>query len=304
MDAVAAVEDGLGELLNVLPDPPQSWLERLSRTEWSTLEEIRVREGRPLTLYGDGPPAFLGPDGLHPDPGGLPVWGRGAIEALVDLLAGRSLYAREAELAEGYLALPGGHRVGLAGRAVLQGSRVTTSRDWTGVNIRIARVLAGIADPLMERVAPPGAAPSSVLIVGPPRSGKTSLLRAALRDLSQRGWRLVVVDERGELARTAVQVLHADVLEGWPKPAGILTAVRVLGPEVVVVDEIGETADGEALRRARRSGVHVWATSHGGQGDVRRHPLTRNLVGSGVFDWVAELDGATTHRILEVWRAS
>jgi stage III sporulation protein AA len=222
------------------------------------------------------------------------------LEDLVDLFADRSVYAREAELSAAYLSLPGGHRVGLAGRAVLQGSRLVTTRDWTGMNIRLARPLPGMGSGLLAQVAPVGAPPPSVLVVGPPRAGKTSLLRSVVQPLSARGWRLVIVDERGELAPEGFRALHADVLEGWPKAPGLMAAVRVLGPDVVMVDEIGDAADGEVLRRARRSGVAVWASSHGGPGDVERHPMTRGLLAARVFDWVAELDAGPPRGVRRV----
>jgi stage III sporulation protein AA len=293
----------LASLADLVPPPVGVWLASAGPAIGAA-EEVRVRLHRPVIVYGSDWHRFLGPDRVSATPTGLPVVTRPVLDTMVELMAARSLYAHEAELRQGYLTLPGGHRVGITGRAVESEGRVTTQREWSGLVIRVARTVPGAAAALMALVPPGMAALPSVLVVGPPRSGKTTVLKDAIPTLSQHGWRTVVVDERRELVPAlAAAGLHTDVLEGWPKPAGLEAAVRVLGPDVVVVDELGTPADAAAVRLARRSGVPVWASAHAfDRQGVERHPVLGPLTRDGVFDWVVCLAGDGSHRVLEVWR--
>lgn len=298
-----APETGVDILASFLAPPVHDWLLAVDPDMRASIEEVRIRAGRPAVLYRGRDSWCLSPRGLVSPATGAPSISQSWIADQVEQLAARSLYAHEHELAEGYLTLPGGHRVGLAGRAVLHNERVRTTRDWTGLNLRVARSVAGAADGLLaalgdlSRGLPPG-----VLVLGPPRAGKTTLLRDAIPKLSRLGWRVVVVDERHELVpEVAAAGLHTDVLNGWPKPEGLFTAVRVLGPDVAVVDEIGSQADGEAVRLARRTGVSVWASAHGGGlSDARCHPVLGPLLLDGVFTHVAMLAGDGSHRLAAV----
>lgn len=71
-------------------------------------------------------------------------------------LCRQSIYAYGPELAACYMTLPGGVRVGLAGRmtGVGEEARLVTA---TGFNIRLARAIPGCADPLMGMLLGPGA---------------------------------------------------------------------------------------------------------------------------------------------------
>ena len=299
-------------MVNALPTGPTAGLEqwvpsalvpgfvRFSsqrREQASGLEEMRFRVHRPVALYGAGWSTYLGPQGASDRAVGLPVLEAEDIGALVERLADRSLYAHEHELAEGFLTLPGGHRAGLAGRAVLQQGRVATVRDWTGVDLRVARAVRGAADPVLRAVkaAVPDRAAPSLLLIGSPRTGKTTVLRDLIRQWSDAGQRLVVVDERSEIqggpgpGRFDLGA-HTDVLDGWPKPAGLRAAVRALGPDAVAVDEVGGAEDVAALEWARRSGCAVLATAHAGdRAAARRHPVVGALLRNLVVDALVEL---------------
>jgi stage III sporulation protein AA len=292
---------------NWFPAPWRDRLARIADTDWRWIEEIRFRVERPVAVYGDGRGRmrFVAERGLAAGPTGCPSLSPEDLDHIVELLADRSLYARQDELRHGYLTLPGGHRVGLAGRAVTEAGRVLGMLDWTGLNVRMARWLPGVAKVLIDRTTADAGPAPSVLLVGPPGAGKTTVLRDALRRLSEQGWRVVVVDERRELgAGVGPPGLHTDVLDGWPKADGLSVAIRALGPDVVVVDELGTEADAEGVRLARRSGVAVWASAHGrGRDDVERHPWLGRLLDERVFDWVVTLAAVGDDRIREVWRA-
>jgi stage III sporulation protein AA len=104
------------------------------------------------------------------------------------------------------------------------------------------------------------------------------------------------VDERGELAAMHGGIpgfdvgLHTDVLDGFPRAKGLVTALRVLTPEALVCDEISTEADAEAVLQVTGCGVPLLASAHGGTPEeVRRRPLLRNLLQQGAFAYVAFL---------------
>ncbi|MCY0877718.1 MAG: stage III sporulation protein AA [Firmicutes bacterium] len=276
-----------------LPNPWRLAVDEVARTRFTTLEEIRFRIGRPAHLYGAGWNQPL----RHAS---LPETVSSAeLDRIVGVLTDHSVYARVEELCQGYLTLPGGHRVGIAGRAVSDGGRVATVRQITSLNLRVARAVKGPGEALYQRLTANERPLGSYLIASPPRGGKTTLLRDLVRVLGDGGWRIVVVDERSELAGFGGTGhsgfgfdlgYHTDVLDGWPKPEGIQVALRTLGPEVIAVDELGAMQDYAAVWQARYSGVRVIATVHARSLDELRY--RKDFIGlweAGGFDAVVFL---------------
>ena len=103
------------------------------------LEEIRLRANQPLTVKTRAGYIFLDERGtatklerayrVSPDD----------LARTVQILTNSSWYAWEEELRSGYLTIPGGHRVGFCGRAVLEGGRVKTIHSVSSLSIRVAR---------------------------------------------------------------------------------------------------------------------------------------------------------------------
>jgi stage III sporulation protein AA len=94
---------------------------------------------------------------------------RQEIEKTLQLMCSYSIYAIEEELKQGFLTLSGGHRVGLSGRCVLEGSRIKTLKNISGMNIRIAREVRNCGYELVKMLY--SGELRHTLIVSPPGCG-------------------------------------------------------------------------------------------------------------------------------------
>ncbi len=101
----------------------------------------------------------------------------------LEAVSGHSLYAFEEEIRQGFITIQGGHRIGLAGKTVMDERGVRTIKYVSFLNVRLAHQVRGCADPVMPYLLRDGQA-LHTLIVSPPRCGKTTLLRDAVRQLS------------------------------------------------------------------------------------------------------------------------
>ncbi|SEG15729.1 stage III sporulation protein AA [Paenibacillus sp. UNC499MF] len=169
-----------------LPASIRGVLESLPEHLRAELEEIRIRQDRPLEIVFDRSCAFVTRDGL-PDTEASRAYrpSREECKTLLELLTRHSFYSFEEELKRGYITIPGGHRVGLAGRVVLEGGSVKHIRDVGSFNIRIARELPGAGKPVLPHLLDPeSGSVHHTLLISPPQLGKTTLIRDLARLIS------------------------------------------------------------------------------------------------------------------------
>ena len=233
------------EILPYLPTSVSSILCGLEREWLEDLREIRIRVRGPLLLiFGRGRRVFEQTSCSKED-----------LDAVFRRVCGSSAYTHRNEIRSGFITLAGGHRVGIVGTAVIgESGKVEGIRDVVGLVFRVARDCDVAVDALISRMVTAGRIRNG-LIVGPPCSGKTTVLRAMVRSLAQ-SVQVSVLDERSELFPSLDSVpVGCDVLRGFPKATGILQALRTLAPSVIVCDEIGNLEEVVAMGDGLRSGV-------------------------------------------------
>jgi stage III sporulation protein AA len=288
----------LDPILSFMPQTIKQALVQLTPKDSARLEEIRIRIGRPIEVVIDSKSYFLTSTGkLSFD------LGRGLLadhedgQKIMNLISRHSIYAIEEELRRGYITVRGGHRVGIAGRAVVENGKIKLLKDIKSFNVRIAREMIGVADTVLPRLMN-GQEFLSTLIISPPRCGKTTLIRDLVRLLSYgskelriMGHKVGVVDERSEIASCMEGVPQndlgprVDVLDACPKAEGMILLIRSMSPEVIVTDEIGSEEDSIAILEAMHAGVKLLTTAHGSSlEEIQRRPSLRSIFEQQVFD--------------------
>lgn len=267
----------------LFPEPLRASVSELLAQRGEEMEELRLRCGcPPAVLMDDREISLFRGDKAQAADGAL-------LTEVLRRASKYSAYAVQDQLRNGYLTLPGGHRLGVCGRVIPEAGGIRTLTEPQSLNLRIARQRIGAADPATNLL---WSHPGSTLITGSPGRGKTTLLRDLIRQVSDRfSQRVGVVDERGELAacldgQPQLRVgRHTDVLTGCGKAQGIELLLRTMNPNWIAVDEITSEADADCLIRASYTGVRFLATAHvWDREDLRRRPLYRRLLEAGVFE--------------------
>lgn len=262
------------EIIRIFPDYMKiRWEQALCHTD--SLQEIRLGVGCPVRLKFAGEEKFLSGRGLVNRQTG-DVWciTEKEMDEIVRNICRYSMYAFENEIRQGFLTVPGGHRIGMAGQVVLnENGSIRNISHIRFLNIRISHEVVGAAKALMpylyeeKRVL-------NTLLISPPGCGKTTFLRDIVRQISDgnpygAGRQVGVVDERSEIAGSYMGIpqndvgIRTDVLDGCPKVQGMMLLMRSMSPAVVAVDEIGSHEDMRAVLGVLQCGSSVVATMHG-----------------------------------------
>lgn len=274
----------------ILPNAIQDRFKHFSDDQLKAIEEIRIRMNRPIEITANQKTSYLSYIVQSED-----------IEQILNKIGNHSIYTLEEELKRGYITIEGGHRIGLAGKVILENGKVKAIRHVASFNIRIAKEKIGIAKKWLPYLYQSGW--KNTIIIGPPQTGKTTLLRdiarivsTGVKELSIAPQKVGIVDERSEIAGSVHGVpqltfgVRVDVMDACPKAEGMMMMIRSMSPEVLVVDEIGRKEDTEAILEAVHAGISLVMTTHGkSYQDLLKRPTLQPILESKVFDRFIEL---------------
>jgi len=266
------------------------------KVSFEDIQEIRMRVNRPLMMTCCGDEYFITGKGelKKEEQGGYQVSKNELMETM-EYIANYSMYAFEEELRQGYITIQGGHRIGIAGKTILDGEKIRNVKYISFINIRMSHQIMGCANKVLPYIIEERNI-CHTLLISPPRCGKTTLLRDIIRQISNGnkycgGSTVGVVDERSEIGGAYQGVpqndlgIRTDLLDCCPKAAGMMMLVRSMSPNVIAVDEIGDYGDIHAIESVINCGCKLIATVHGSSmEDIKCKPLLQKLVAEKVFE--------------------
>ncbi|MBI4201503.1 MAG: AAA family ATPase [Chloroflexi bacterium] len=153
-----------------------------------------------------------------------------------------------------------------------------------GITCRVGRAVFGTIQPVEDLIR----SDKSILLMGRPGVGKTTILREAARVLAEEaGKRVIVVDTSNEIAGDG-DIPHPGIGRARrmqvPSPAlqhhVMIEAVENHMPEVIIIDEMGTEEEAAAARTIAERGVQLIATAHGNTlENLLQNPTLSDLVG-------------------------
>ena len=253
------------DLLNKLPGYISEQILKLY-DENNTITEIRLRSGSPVCIKTNRKIICL--DSI--------ILLSTDIENIFMTLCGHTVSSYEKQLNNGFITLPGGHRVGVAGKYYQDSKGNLLPGVVTSLNIRIAhKIDISIPEEILNFR-------KGLLVVGPPHSGKTTFIKNVYKYFSD--CNIAVCDERDELF---YQCNNCDFISGVNKETAIQWALRTLSPDIIICDEIGEKCESEQILSGTNSGVKFICTVHGDNlSDIYKKPNINILLNAGIFDKV------------------
>jgi stage III sporulation protein AA len=287
------------DIFPILPLNIKNLLQRIPEMYLLKLEEIRMRQARPLMLVAGNEDFLVSQEGqLSNSIKNSYIVTKEDIFKTLQLVSQNSIYAVEDEIKNGYITISGGHRIGLTGKALLNwDGTLKTLKHISCFNIRVAREIRGAANAVLPHIIDRNNKIYSTLIVSPPKAGKTTLLRDIIRQLSYgvpeyglKGFKIGLVDERSEIACCHEGVpqndvgIRTDVIDSCPKGLGMMMLLRSMSPDIIATDEIGKPEDAVAIEEALNAGVTIITTAHGSSlEELKKRPTLKELMEINVF---------------------
>lgn len=236
------------------------------------LHEIRIRaEGRSSLVFGcESVPLYY-------------TVKMSEAERVVAALCDGALYAYRDSLANGYLTIAGGIRVGVCGYARYEGGALVGVSDMRSLVFRLPAERCEVEDEIYEAFR---RSRRGMLIYSPPGIGKTTALRSLAASVGSGhcARRVCVIDERCEFRDGDYVSCEVDILKGYKRRAGIEIATRTMSPEVIMIDEIGGD-DAESIRGVLNCGIPIVATAHASSlNEIKAKPSLASLLDIGAFD--------------------
>ena len=280
-----------------------SYLEKNNSLE-NSIEEIRIRSNGNLSFK-------IGQDLIT-------IFSnitKGEMQEIFENICEKSIYSYTKQIAEGFITIKGGNRVGITGSAVIENGRVINLNYISSLNFRIARQIKDVSNSILKYVINiQNNFIFNTIIASPPGGGKTTILRDLVRKISN-GMPEInfspkicgIVDERGEIAAMYKGVPqndigeNSDVINNVSKSIGINMLIRSMGPQIIVCDEIGTKEDIEAIEKATLSGVKGIFTVHASTiKEIKENQNLSKLIQNKLIQKIIVLDSINKGQVLEV----
>lgn len=268
------------------------------------LEEIRIRANKPVILKLRQVEIVLNYTITTNE-----------IIGILQNICNNSIYTYQNQICNGFITLPGGNRVGIAGNVVIKDGQVSNISYIYSLNFRISHQINGASDNILKYVLDTeNNTIFNTLIVSPPGAGKTTMIRDLAKRISNgineinfRGLDVSIIDERGEIAAMTKGItfndvgIRTDVLDNVPKSIGIRMAVRSMAPKVIIADEIGNKDDVNIINYAICSGVKCIFTAHGSNmEDLLKNNEINKIINLQLFSKIIFLDEKQKGKIKNV----
>lgn len=259
-------------------------------------EELRLRTGERLTALTAGKEQILSDHAVR----------EADLSAVLERATGASLHSYMDELSCGYISF-NGLRIGVCGVAAVKNGQIVSFKRLTSLNIRIPAEFTGDIEKAYRELSREKGA--SVLIISPPGGGKTTALREIIRRKSNEGYRVSVVDERGEISGGVTDGMgfdigrRSDVMINADKRRAAIMMLRTMNPDYIAVDEITQSADLAVMREIAGCGVGLLATAHTQTAEtMKNRALYRALLNDEIFDYALEIHISNGKRSYECRR--
>ncbi len=266
--------------------------------DYDKLQEIRLRINAPLLIIYCNRESFISEEAkLVNDPAKAVIITRNEIRETMEYISNYSLYAFEEEIKQGFITISGGHRIGIAGKIIIEEDVIKGMKHISFINVRLAHQVKGCADRVLPYIInQQSKGIYHTLIISPPRCGKTTLLRDVIRQLSDgsdqlAGMSIGVVDERSEIGACYMGTpqnelgIRTDILDCCPKAKGMLMLIRSMSPQIIAVDELGSKEELEAIDYVIGCGCKLIATVHGSSlEDIKNKPTLGELIEKRLFE--------------------
>lgn len=283
----------MDEIIDLFSNNLRSHLKELTISQKKSISEIRLKVGKPLILnFSNRDFLFVNTDCSTSkiiSKNTLFV-GKEDIDETFNKMCNYSIYSFQNEIRNGFVTLKGGYRVGICGTAVFEGQIISNIKNISSINVRIPYE---IVDMDIENYSMFLDKFKGILVVGPPCSGKTTILRYFSKLFSSvhnnKLMQVSVIDERGELSGTYKGVSQndlgfSDILNCYKKSIGINHSIRSLSPDIIICDEIFKE-DIPAIKYGVNSGVKFIASIHAeNEVELLRKPFIGELLKINAFD--------------------
>jgi stage III sporulation protein SpoIIIAA len=168
--------------------------------------------------------------------------------------------------------------------------RISAMRNKAGetyaLTLRFGRAFANNAELVRDILLGEQYAKHSILILGPPGTGKTSVIRSVARLMSDHDQNVVIVDTSNEIAgdgdatHASLGLCRRMMVPDLEKQHRTMTeALQNHTPDVMVIDEISRKQEVQAAKTVKFRGVRLVASAHGTFSELAQNPDLNGLLG-------------------------